>query len=69
MLEAIVHSDLGMVLSAVPFVGMLLISIFRLDEVVSAPKSRARPRQGAACSLNREGEPGCATQMGSHGAG
>lgn len=56
MFDAVLRSDWDMVLFAVPFVGIFLISLFRLDELVASPKKKAKPRR-TAFRLDRNGEP------------
>jgi hypothetical protein len=56
MHEDILISGRDTLLFAIPFVLMLLISIFRLDEALATPKG-AMKRRRPACGLNEAGEP------------
>jgi hypothetical protein len=53
--DQILHSDWDVILFAIPFVGLFLLSLFRMDELIISPKKKARtPR--AAYWLDRDGE-------------
>jgi hypothetical protein len=59
--EAIMHdtvlpSNLDSFLVAIPFLIILLIGYFRLDEVFAAPKHRVRARR-APCGIDEDGQP------------
>ena len=56
MFDAFLHFDWEMILFAVPFVGFLVLSIFRLDERVLAPRRMAIHRRPAV-RLDRNGDP------------
>jgi hypothetical protein len=56
MFDTFLHPNWEMVLFAVPFVGILMLSIFRLDEMILAPKKKVKSRRPALI-LNRDGEP------------
>jgi hypothetical protein len=56
MFDTFLHSDWEMVLFAVPFIGILFLSIFRLDELIVAPKRKVKSRLPALI-LDRDGEP------------
>ena len=50
MQDVILQSGWGNFLVAVPFVGILLMSLFRLDELIASPKrSRAVKRPASGC--------------------
>jgi hypothetical protein len=55
MFEAVFHADWNTILLAIPFSGLLFISIFRLDEIFAAPKKKASNRR-AIYGLDEEGE-------------
>lgn len=44
------------VLFAVPFIGMLLVGIFRLDEIFCAPRQRVVVRR-PVCGVDESGQP------------
>lgn len=56
MYDSILHSNSDVVLFAIPFVGIFLLSLFRMDELVVAPKKKAKPRR-TGYGLGRKGEP------------
>jgi hypothetical protein len=52
--ESILHSNWDTLLIGIPFLFMLLVGVFRLDELMAAPKHR--PRQARPASgVDREG--------------
>ncbi len=56
VLDTFLHLDWVMILFAVPFVGLLLLSVFRLDERALAP-GRMAIHKRPAVRLDRNGEP------------
>ena len=53
MQDTILQSGWGNFLVAVPFVGILLVGLFRLDEIIAAPKrDRAVKRPACGCDEN-----------------
>jgi len=51
--DAVLQSDPEKLLVAVPFVGILLVGIFRLDQIVASPKrARAVKRPARGCDEN-----------------
>ena len=56
MFEAFLQTDWGMMLFAIPFGAILLISVFRLDELLATPRKRAGARR-PALGLDRDGNP------------
>lgn len=54
--EHILISGRDTLLIAIPFVLLLLISIFRLDEFIAAPKGALNQRR-PACGVDEFGEP------------
>jgi hypothetical protein len=52
----ILTSTTDLLLMAVPFVIMLLINIFRLDQIIAAPKMTLSSRQ-LRCGTDKFGEP------------
>jgi len=54
--EAILTSNRDTLLVAIPFVAMLLMSYFRLDELIVAPDKAGKPRR-APCGVDMDGEP------------
>jgi hypothetical protein len=47
MYQAILHPGVDTAMLAIPFVGMLLVGYFRLDEVIAAPRRRKRLKSPA----------------------
>ena len=56
MHEAILTSGAETLLVAFPFILLLFVGMFRLDEVFATPKT-ALKRQRPACGLDERGEP------------
>jgi hypothetical protein len=56
MHEAILHPGWETVLVAVPFVGLLLVSLFGLDRILAAPRPGTHRRRPAT-GFDKEGEP------------
>jgi len=54
--EAVLHSGWETVLIAVPLIGILLIGIFRLDELFATPKQRPKPQRPAS-GMDKDGQP------------
>jgi hypothetical protein len=54
--DTFLHSDGEIILFAVPFICILLMSFLRLDELIGMPKP-GRKLQRTACGLDRDGEP------------
>ena len=53
MQDTILQSGWGNFLVAVPFVGLLLAGLFRLDEIIASPKrDRAVKRPASGCDQN-----------------
>jgi hypothetical protein len=52
--DIILQSGWGNLLVAVPFVGILLVGLFRLDEIIAASK-RAKPVNRPACGCDENG--------------
>jgi hypothetical protein len=52
--DTILQSGWGNFLVAVPFVGILLVGLFRLDEIIAAPK-RDRSVNRPACGCDENG--------------
>jgi hypothetical protein len=52
--DTILQSGWGNILVGVPFVGILLVGLFRLDEIIAAPK-RHRPVNRPACGCDENG--------------
>jgi len=52
--DTILQSGLGSFLVAVPFVGILLVGLFRLDEIIAVPKRR-QPVKRPACGCDENG--------------
>jgi hypothetical protein len=51
--DAILQSGWENLLVAVPFVGILLVGLFRLDEIIASPKrSKAVKRPASGCDEN-----------------
>jgi hypothetical protein len=44
------------ILFAVPFIGLMLVVLFRLDHMFSQPKQRSKPRRPPS-GLDRHGQP------------
>ena len=55
MHETILHSNWDTMLVGVPFIIMLLVGFFRLDELFATPKDRTRPTR-AASGVDRDGQ-------------
>lgn len=56
MLEILLSSGKDALLVAVPCIALLLISMFRLDQLIAAPKAAVR-RERPACGVDVDGEP------------
>jgi len=56
MHDAILCSSRDTLLIAIPFLGMLLAGLFRLDELFAAPKKVGRQRR-PPCGLDLDGRP------------
>lgn len=56
MRELVLKSGWETLLFAVPFLGILVVWLFRLDELISTPKRRAKRRRRPA-GLDDDGEP------------
>jgi len=54
--DSILHSNWDVILFAVPFIGIFLLSLFRMDELMAAPKGKTKPPR-TAYGLDRDGEP------------
>ena len=53
MHDTILQSGLGNFLVAIPFVGILLVGLFRLDEIIASPqRKRAVKRPACGCDEN-----------------
>ena len=52
--DTILQSGWGNILVGVPFVGILLVGLFRLDEIIAAPKP-ARPVNRPTCGCDENG--------------
>jgi len=64
---AISTSDAGSVVFAIPMVICLLISFFRLDEMIGRPKDQSVPRRRLT-SWDENGQPQCEDpRPGEHG--
>lgn len=55
MHETILSPGWGTFVVAVPFVGMLFATVFRLDELFASPANRVRRRRGL-CGLDQDGQ-------------
>jgi len=56
MHDAILHPGWQTALVAVPFIGLLLGALFRLDRVLAAPRPKIGPRRPAT-GTDSDGEP------------
>jgi hypothetical protein len=56
MFQAVFHSDWKAFLLAIPFSGLLFITVFRLDGLLAAPKRKALNRR-AIYRQDEDGEP------------
>jgi TctA family transporter len=55
MHENYLHGYLDTLLIGIPFIAMLLIGVFRLDEIMVAPKKRAERRARSLSGIDHEG--------------
>jgi hypothetical protein len=56
MHEAILISGRDTLLVVIPFLVLFVISLFRLDEILAAPKGGIRQRR-PMCGINKDGKP------------
>ena len=56
MHDTTIHSNLDSLLVAIPFLVILLIGYFRLDELFASPKHRVRARR-SPCGIDEDGVP------------
>ena len=56
MQDAILQSGWENVLFAIPFVGILLVNLFRLDEIIASPK-RSTPARRPPSGCDENGDP------------
>ncbi|HVU46588.1 MAG TPA: hypothetical protein VHD85_10710 [Terracidiphilus sp.] len=61
MQDTVLRSGWDTLLFALPFIGMLLVAFFRLDEAFAAPKRHPDPAKSAtrrpACGVDEDGQP------------
>lgn len=56
MHDAVMNSGWDALLIAIPFLGLMFIGFFRLDEVIAAPKRPLKQRRMSG-SLDQDGNP------------
>lgn len=56
MRDQVLKSGWETFLFAIPFLGILLVGLFRLDELISSPKRRRKTRKRIT-GVDHEGEP------------
>lgn len=56
MVDTVLSSGRDTVLVAIPILTLLLASMFRLDQLIAAPKETGR-RDRPPCGMDRNGEP------------